>query len=171
VGKAAAGEPARKASVAPTPGQAGWFAAKALYSFEPQSDQELPFQAGDIIDIYDTSHGEWWFGQLQGKNGCFPSSYVERLPPDQTSAAAPTSSTTSDAATPAAPAAAGAALKRADALFEFKAASDQELELSAGDIVNVLDDSDAEWWRGEVRGKVGYFPSNYVRLRTEPKKK
>lgn len=50
------------------------------------------------------------------------------------------------------------------ALYGFYAEEADELDMDVGDIINVLDNSDEMWWRGELRGKKGLFPSNY----TEP---
>lgn len=43
---------------------------------------DLPFQAGDIITVTRENNGDWWSGRCKGKDGLFPSSYVERLPGD-----------------------------------------------------------------------------------------
>uniref|UniRef100_A0A3Q2C995 Osteoclast-stimulating factor 1 n=1 Tax=Cyprinodon variegatus TaxID=28743 RepID=A0A3Q2C995_CYPVA len=52
---------------------------KALYSFTPQHDDELPFKE-DVLDIYKKEENGWWVGALNGKKGHFPSTYVEELP-------------------------------------------------------------------------------------------
>lgn len=35
---------------------------------------------GDLLDIYVKGENSWWFGELNGKTGHFPSTYVEELP-------------------------------------------------------------------------------------------
>lgn len=50
------------------------------------------------------------------------------------------------------------------ALYDFAAEEGDELEFSAGDIIEVLDRSDPSWWRGKLRGKSGLFPANYTKL-------
>ncbi|KAJ3203876.1 ESCRT-0 subunit protein hse1 [Entophlyctis luteolus] len=52
---------------------------------------------------------------------------------------------------------------RARALYDFAGAEEGELRLAYGDIIDVHDDTTfQEWWKGEINGRVGIFPSNYV---------
>ncbi|TNN52856.1 Growth factor receptor-bound protein 2 [Liparis tanakae] len=48
------------------------------------------------------------------------------------------------------------------ALYDFRAEEDDELGFSAGDVIELLDRSDASWWKGRLRGKSGLFPANYT---------
>ncbi|XP_030591685.1 GRB2-related adapter protein 2a [Archocentrus centrarchus] len=48
------------------------------------------------------------------------------------------------------------------ALYNFTAEEDDELEFSAGDIIEVVDNSDGSWWKGRLRGSEGLFPANYT---------
>ncbi|KAL0993339.1 hypothetical protein UPYG_G00106350 [Umbra pygmaea] len=48
------------------------------------------------------------------------------------------------------------------AVYDFKAEEGDELGFSAGDVIEVLDRSDASWWTGRLRGKSGLFPANYT---------
>ncbi|KAG2179346.1 hypothetical protein INT44_006191 [Umbelopsis vinacea] len=55
------------------------------------------------------------------------------------------------------------AAQRFKAHHTYEAQRDDELTLMKGDIVNVTDLSDPDWWVGETaNGKSGYFPSNFV---------
>uniref|UniRef100_A0A3B4ABF7 Osteoclast-stimulating factor 1 n=1 Tax=Periophthalmus magnuspinnatus TaxID=409849 RepID=A0A3B4ABF7_9GOBI len=49
-----------------------------------------------------------------------------------------------------------------EALYDFTAEEEDELEFRAGDIIEVLDRNDPSWWRGKLRGKSGLFPANYT---------
>lgn len=50
--------------------------------------------------------------------------------------------------------------------FSYQAENDDELRLNEGEIITVLDQEieDSGWWRGEVEGRVGVFPDNFVEL-------
>lgn len=49
-------------------------------------------------------------------------------------------------------------------LFPYTAVNEDELTLSEGDIVTILSKEapDRGWWRGELNGRVGLFPDNFV---------
>lgn len=48
------------------------------------------------------------------------------------------------------------------AMYDFQPQENGELEFRRGDIINVHDRSDANWWEGEIGSRRGYFPATYV---------
>ena len=48
------------------------------------------------------------------------------------------------------------------AIFDYSAMNDDELTLKIGDIVMFLRDDKEGWYMGQLRGKTGVFPSNFV---------
>ncbi|KAG0268529.1 ESCRT-0 subunit protein hse1 [Actinomortierella ambigua] len=67
-------------------------------------------------------------------------------------------------ATESAAAAAAAALpkKRVRALYDFEPSESGELGFQKGDIITVLATSYQDWWKGELYGREGIFPVNYI---------
>ena len=51
--------------------------AEAVY---PQEPNDLSFRAGDIIEVVAETNADWWTGKVNGKQGLFPSNYVEKMP-------------------------------------------------------------------------------------------
>jgi len=52
---------------------------------------------------------------------------------------------------------------QARALYDYAAETETDLSFAEGDIINILEDTDPSgWWKGELNGAEGFFPSNYV---------
>eukprot|EP01134_Creolimax_fragrantissima_P007278 CFRG7278T1 len=52
---------------------------RALYDFEPENNEELRLKAGDIVELREELDENWMFGVVGGREGIFPSNYVEPL--------------------------------------------------------------------------------------------
>ncbi|KTF84450.1 hypothetical protein cypCar_00033575 [Cyprinus carpio] len=50
----------------------------------------------------------------------------------------------------------------AQALFDFKPEHNSQLHFLQGDVIDLLDCSDSQRWKGRCRGRVGFFPPEYV---------
>ncbi|XP_015206248.1 CD2-associated protein isoform X1 [Lepisosteus oculatus] len=57
-------------------------------------------------------------------------------------------------------------------LFPFDSTNEDELSLKEGDIILILNKSTGEpgWWKGELHGKEGVFPDNFVAVISEAEK-
>ena len=57
-------------------------------------------------------------------------------------------------------------VERARVLFSYSAENEDELNIDEGEIITILDKEleDSGWWKGEINGKIGVFPDNFVEL-------
>ena len=100
-----------------------------------------------------------------------PSNQQQQPPTTPTvTPASPTSSPPSTAPAPATAAAAASAtpyinaaiVTRVRALHTFEPTEPGELAFEKGDIIRVVDRGYKDWWRGQLKGRTGIFPVNYV---------
>ncbi|KAG8190757.1 hypothetical protein JTE90_024884 [Oedothorax gibbosus] len=52
---------------------------KAVYAYDAQDTDELTFKVDEIITVIKQDPSGWWLGKLKGKEGLFPSNYVESI--------------------------------------------------------------------------------------------
>ncbi|XP_060226727.1 intersectin-1 isoform X3 [Meriones unguiculatus] len=148
--------PAAKAAI---PGEE---IAQVIASYTATGPEQLTLAPGQLILIRKKNPGGWWEGELQARGkkrqiGWFPANYVKLLSPG-TSKITPTE-LPKCAALPA--------VCQVIGMYDYTAQNDDELAFSKGQIINVLNKEDPDWWKGEVNGQVGLFPSNYVKLTTD----
>lgn len=55
-----------------------------------------------------------------------------------------------------------ALVTRVRALHSFEPTESGELAFERGDVIRVVDRGYKDWWRGQLRGRTGIFPVNYV---------
>ncbi|KAM7111070.1 sorbin and SH3 domain-containing protein 2 isoform 11-T11 [Molossus nigricans] len=129
--------------------------AKAVYDFKAQTSKELSFKKGDTVYILRKIDQNWYEGELQGRVGIFPISYVEKLtPPEKAQPARPPP--------PAQPGEIGEAVAK----YNFNADTKVELSLRKGDRVILLKRVDQNWYEGKIPGtnRQGIFPVSYVEV-------
>jgi len=169
--------------------QGSLFQVKVAYQYTPVHDDELDIKPNDIIQVTRLVEEGWYEGILGDKKGLFPSNYVTRISDEASTkkepsnkrkpsnglgaliqkSVSPTSmeTPTSQSKTPTTPPILTAKKNtpiKARVLFDYKKAADDELTLTANEIVTILDKNveDEGWWRGELNGRIGVFPDNYV---------
>ncbi|NXM30050.1 ITSN1 protein, partial [Oxyruncus cristatus] len=134
--------------------------AQVIASYTATGPEQLTLAPGQLILIRKKNPGGWWEGELQARGkkrqiGWFPANYVKLLSPG-------TSKSTPTELPKAAP-----AVCQVIGMYDYTAQNDDELAFSKGQIITVLNREDPDWWKGEVNGHVGLFPSNYVKLTTD----
>jgi len=55
------------------------------YNEDGREPNDLIMSIGDIIDIVEETNADWWTGRNRGKQGLFPSNYVQMLLPETSS--------------------------------------------------------------------------------------
>uniref|UniRef100_A0A8D0FET4 Intersectin-1 n=1 Tax=Strix occidentalis caurina TaxID=311401 RepID=A0A8D0FET4_STROC len=136
--------------------------AQVIASYTATGPEQLTLAPGQLILIRKKNPGGWWEGELQARGkkrqiGWFPANYVKLLSPG-TSKTTPTDCFNKVAFV---------ILCQVIGMYDYTAQNDDELAFNKGQIINVLNKEDPDWWKGEVNGQVGLFPSNYVKLTTD----
>ncbi|KAJ3276340.1 Intersectin 1 (SH3 domain protein) [Terramyces sp. JEL0728] len=110
--------------------------ATVLYQYDATCDGELSLSVGEVIKILskDTGNEMWWVGQGKHGKGEFPSNYVRMIENSI----------------------------KVKALYDFTSTTPGELSFKVGDVLNVSQSNDVDWWDGEINGVSGAFPANYV---------
>ncbi|NXO26584.1 SH319 protein, partial [Cisticola juncidis] len=121
---------------------------EALHDFTAETKDDLSFKRGDSIQILEQIDLEWYRGRLNGKEGIFPAVFVQTC--------------------------SGTVLLldgkkgKAKALYDFHGENEDELSFKAGDMITELESVDEDWMSGEILGKSGIFPKNFVQILKTP---
>lgn len=51
--------------------------------------------------------------------------------------------------------------------FEYEAQDPFELTIKDGDIINIISEDQSGWFKGELNGVIGTFPSNFAEVYKE----
>ncbi|XP_061849046.1 SH3 domain-containing protein 19 isoform X2 [Colius striatus] len=124
---------------------------EALHDFTAETKDDLSFKKGDYIQILEQVNPEWYRGRLNEKEGIFPAVFVQicsaRVELSQSG---------------------GGKKSKAKALYDFHGENEDELSFKAGDTITELASVDEDWMSGEIQGKSGIFPKNFVQILKTP---
>uniref|UniRef100_G1T946 Intersectin 2 n=1 Tax=Oryctolagus cuniculus TaxID=9986 RepID=G1T946_RABIT len=129
--------------------------AQVTSAYIASGSEQLSLAPGQLILILKKNTSGWWQGELQARGkkrqkGWFPASHVKLLGPS------------SERTTPA-----FHAVCQVIAMYDYVANNEDELNFSKGQLINVMNKDDPDWWQGEINGVTGLFPSNYVKMTTD----
>ncbi|CAH1165854.1 unnamed protein product [Phyllotreta striolata] len=145
---------------------------RAVFSYDRDHEDELSLKVGDIIDITGEEEEGWWRGVLHGKEGVFPSNFVKEVawqPSPSLRVSTDPELNGTEHKPPKLPAKPSKQL--CEATFPYKAQNEDELSFEEGDLITIVsrDCADPGWWLGEINGKTGVFPDNFVTPVTDSK--
>ncbi|XP_067427721.1 intersectin-2a isoform X3 [Thunnus thynnus] len=129
--------------------------AQAVTTSVAPTVHQLHLSPGQLIVVLAKNSTGWWLGELQARGkkrqrGWFHSSHVKLL--------GPSSSKSSPSPLP---------VCQVIAMYDYTAANRDELSFSKGQLINILDKTNPDWWKGETNGTTGLLPTNYVKMTTE----
>uniref|UniRef100_A0A493U3S5 SH3 domain containing 19 n=1 Tax=Anas platyrhynchos platyrhynchos TaxID=8840 RepID=A0A493U3S5_ANAPP len=122
---------------------------EALHDFTAETKDDLSFRKGDYIQILERVDSEWYRGRLNDKEGIFPTVFVQICSVEMSQSL-------------------GGKKRKAKALYDFHGENEDELSFKAGDIIAELESVDEDWMSGELQGKAGIFPRNFVQILRTP---
>ncbi|CAO3633978.1 unnamed protein product [Cunninghamella echinulata] len=148
----------------------------AHHDYEAQQDDELSLKKGDIIQVTDSSNTDWWVGKNQdGKTGVFPSNFVEAneeavkenkdeatIPVDTKPTPEDNQNDKEEEVTEEPVEQVTHPIGRARVMEDYAMQNDDEITLHKGSIITLYEKLDDDWFKGEINGKHGKFPSKYV---------
>ncbi|XP_026512988.1 SH3 domain-containing protein 21 [Terrapene carolina triunguis] len=130
-----------------------------LVDFAGQRDDELQLKAGDIVQKVESGPEEGWLqGELAGKTGLFPRQFVQEIPASLMADGGRRCPRSTRFAKK--PPVQGQRWCKVN--FSYTPEKADELQLKAGELVQILQEIEDGWWLGRKNGQVGAFPSNFV---------
>merc|ERR1719319_449847 len=186
---------------------------RVLFSYDKVHEDELDLKVDQLVEFVSSVEDGWWRGRVGGREGVFPSNFVDMCNnnPDcdikDTSVESknkknslssltvgplfsngPVLNIAANIKNSSNPSREVESLKKetdgrvppdtaprlppkrvkeqCQVLFPYTAQNEDELTLEEGQIVLVIskDVEDKGWWKGEVDGRTGVFPDNFVKL-------
>ncbi|XP_065200894.1 CD2-associated protein-like isoform X2 [Planococcus citri] len=147
---------------------------RVKYNYIPANVDELELHVNDIVEVISEIEEGWWEGKLRNTIGVFPSNFVTEITEAELAAEKDTSKTDSDDEVlqkdlndgPVLPPKPKQVKEMCLALFPYEAKHEDELTLKENDVILLLstDLPDKGWWKGQLYGKIGVFPDNFVKL-------
>ncbi|XP_016094600.1 SH3 domain-containing kinase-binding protein 1-like isoform X5 [Sinocyclocheilus grahami] len=113
---------------------------EVAFPYTPANEDELDLVVGETIEILREIEDGWWIGKKNNRVGAFPSNFVKEIfVPSKVK-------------------------ECCQAMFDYTAVTEDELNLKKGDVIAIINKTteDEGWWEGELNGRRGFFPDNFV---------
>eukprot|EP00095_Tigriopus_kingsejongensis_P009498 maker-scaffold1595_size34508-snap-gene-0.8 protein:Tk09498 transcript:maker-scaffold1595_size34508-snap-gene-0.8-mRNA-1 annotation:"dynamin-binding protein" len=125
------------------------FVANTDFRAEQNGDMDLT--KGTLVFGYEQVDEHWMRGStLTGGQGLFPPSYCWEL---EATNYVPSKAREKHLVE-----------KYAQVIQSLRAQLAEEIDLEKGDIVKIVEIVDKDWYRGEAKGRIGIFPSSFVKI-------
>lgn len=142
--------------------------ATAIADYEASGPEQLALKVGQLVHVRKKSKSGWWEGEIQVKGqkrrvGWFPANYVKLLGDDVNSVSNLQPVRTPETNLPSEPdTAEKVGAENVVALYTYTGQTDGDLTFLEGDKITVTKKCSDDWWEGELNGRLGIFPANYV---------
>lgn len=134
-----------------------------LAGYRAQKEGELSLAPGDVVRQVCPGPARGWLrGELGGHCGFFPERLVQEIP--EALRGAGEAPRPRRARPRGRPAKSQSSQKWCKVNFSYSPEQADELQLQAGEIVEVIKEIEDGWWLGKKNGQLGAFPSNFVEL-------
>uniref|UniRef100_UPI0037E9C699 SH3 domain-containing protein 21 isoform X2 n=1 Tax=Semicossyphus pulcher TaxID=241346 RepID=UPI0037E9C699 len=147
---------------------------EVAFDYDPMNEDELALVVGETIEIIREIEDGWWMGMKNGKVGAFPSNFVKEIfvaPKEGKHNEGKARPKLSDAVFSKEISQRASVRNKGkqiveccQVMFDYKAKAEDELEMKKGEVVVILrkETDDEGWWEGELNGRCGFFPDNFV---------
>ncbi|XP_054903337.1 SH3 domain-containing protein 21 isoform X2 [Poeciliopsis prolifica] len=128
-----------------------------LVDFEATMSDELTVKMGEVVtNVTKANEDGWLQGELRGKRGIFPATFAKDIPVylmgdtmrEPRSIRKPKKVVQT---------------RKCEVAFAYTPQNEDELELAVGETLEIIREIEDGWWMGLKNGKVGAFPSNFVK--------
>ncbi|XP_015929681.1 rho guanine nucleotide exchange factor 38 isoform X2 [Parasteatoda tepidariorum] len=147
--------------------------AKVKMNMKAQIPDEMDLFQDEIVNILEEVEKGWFRGECNGRHGIFPASFVTIIDENSASNIMPINESsfnldvnqlTYDNNHSGYDCVNSGITPYGSTLYPFKAEYPNELSFNAGEIINLIEHVDSNWIKGEIDGRIGIFPANFVNI-------
>lgn len=134
---------------------------KAIYTYHAKTNEQISFQAGEIIEVIEKIDKNWCKGRIGNREGKFPNSFVEPINSPPSGNSSSDSQDLEDEKEVQPPC-------NGIALFPYTKKTESELSFDKGDELSIIEKLDRGWARAKFLGNEGLVPFSFFKLVPKP---